>query len=122
MHTFLFMLSVTLSFMQMLSCIMLSLSGCGHDLCSCLLASQQLQSAVRAAPVTYSLTEQQQQLLSNPANSCKLDALVHALTKYMPGEAFSMYAVCTACRNLEVAAISTHNLVASLTANHVLHR
>jgi hypothetical protein len=85
------MLSFTLSSMQMLSCIMSSLSGCGHDLSSCLLASQQLLSAVRAARVTYSLTEQQKQLLSNPATSCKLDALVHALTKYMPGkEMFSM--------------------------------
>jgi hypothetical protein len=84
------MLISTLSSMQMLSCIMSSLSGCGHDLSSCLLASQHLQSAVRAARVTYSLTEQRKQLLSNPANSCKLDALVHALTKYMPGEALSM--------------------------------
>jgi hypothetical protein len=50
------------------------------------MTSQQLQAAVRAARVTYSLTEQQKQLLSNPANSCKLDELVHALTKYMPGE------------------------------------
>lgn len=71
--------------MQMLSCIMASLAGCNHDLSSCLMASQQLQAAVRAARVTYALTEPQQQLLSNPANSCKLDELVHALTKYMPG-------------------------------------
>jgi hypothetical protein len=73
----------------MLSCIMSNLSGCSHDLSSCILASQQLQSAVRAAHVTYSLTEQQKQLLSNPANSCKLDGLVRALTKYMPGAALA---------------------------------
>ncbi|WIA36468.1 hypothetical protein OEZ86_007770 [Tetradesmus obliquus] len=73
--------------MEMLSCIMASLAGCNHDLSSCLMASQQLQAAVRAARVTYALTEPQQQLLSNPANSCKLDELVQALTKYMPGMA-----------------------------------
>lgn len=59
--------------------------GSPQDLVSCLLASQQLQAAVRSGCVSFELTGRPRQLLSYPSKSGQLDDLVQSLTQYMPG-------------------------------------
>ena len=58
---------------------------CPQDLVSCILASQQLQAAVRSGRVSFELTGRPRQLLSFPSQAGQLDDLLQALTRYMPG-------------------------------------
>jgi hypothetical protein len=59
--------------------------GSPQDLVSCLLASQQLQAAVRSSGVSFELIGRPRQLLSYPSKSGQLDDLVQSLIRYMPG-------------------------------------
>jgi hypothetical protein len=66
---------------------------CPQDLVSCLLASQQLQAAVRSGRVSFELTGRPRQLLSYPSKSGQLDDLMQSLIRYMPGAKPSTVAV-----------------------------
>ncbi len=75
---------VSSNLLQMLACVAARLGP--QDLNNCLLVNQQLQHAVRAARVSYSLTERQKHMLNNPTHAHLLDQLVKGVTKYMPSE------------------------------------
>ena len=65
-----------------------------EDLCSCLVTSKQLQSAMAAARMRMTLTDRPRQLLSFPSHAGALDQLVEALIRYMPG---GQHTPCSSC-------------------------